>query len=145
MTHTGQGLFAALDFNTQLPLQTRIDAVGAACREVAGLHPSSAHAAQLNVTALDALTHALLNSDEHLGEALMALLEALLDKSSDPSELTRRLLQRAELEVKLLRHHGRKLPEPHLERLIVLLVLLLQDNGQAAHLASTPPSRPPSS
>ena len=89
MTHTGQVLFAALDFNTPLPLQTRIDAVGAACREVAGLHPSSAHAAQLTVTVIDALTHALLYSDEHLGEALMGLLEALLDKSSDPSELSR--------------------------------------------------------
>jgi len=89
MEHTGQRLFDALDFSTPIPLQTRIDAVGAACREVADLHPSSAHAAQLNVTALDALTHALLNSDEHLGEALMELLEALLDKSSDPSELSR--------------------------------------------------------
>ena len=39
-------------------------------------------------------------------------------------------------QVKLLRHHGRKLPEPHLERLIVLLVLLLQDNGQAARVAA---------
>ena len=45
-------------------------------------------------------------------------------------------------QVKLLRHHGRKLPEPHLERLIVLLVLLLQDNGQAAHLAFTPTFTP---
>ena len=41
-------------------------------------------------------------------------------------------------QVKLLRHHGQKLPEPHLERLVVLLVLLLQANGQVAHLASTP-------
>jgi len=41
-------------------------------------------------------------------------------------------------QVKLLRHHGQKLPEPHLERLVVLLLLLLQDNGQVAHLASTP-------
>ena len=89
MVHTGQGLFDALDFSTPIPLQTRIDAVGAACREVAALHPSSAHAAQLNVASLDALTHALLHSDEHLGEALMELLEALLDKSSDPSELSR--------------------------------------------------------
>ena len=87
MWRAGPPLFAALDFNTPLPLQTRIDSIGAACREV--LHPSSAHinAEQLPV---DALTHALLHSDEHLGEALVELLEALLDKSSDPSELSRR-------------------------------------------------------
>ena len=78
-------LASALDFGTPIPRQTRIDAVGAACREVA----SSAQA-QLNVAVLDTLTRALMHSDEHLGEALIELLEALLDKSSDPSELSRR-------------------------------------------------------
>ena len=80
------GLASALDFGTPIPRQTRIDAVGAACREV---HLSSAQA-QLNVAVLDTLTRALMHSDEHLGEALIELLEALLDKSSDPSELSRR-------------------------------------------------------
>ena len=80
------GLASALDFGTPIPRQTRIDAVGAACREV---HSSSAQA-QLNVAVLDTLTRALMHSDEHLGEALIELLEALLDKSSDPSELSRR-------------------------------------------------------
>ena len=79
-------LASALDFGTPIPRQTRIDAVGAACREV---HSSSAQA-QLNVAVLDTLTRALMHSDEHLGEALIELLEALLDKSSDPSELSRR-------------------------------------------------------
>ena len=79
-------LASALDFGTPIPRQTRIDAVGAACREV---HSSIAQA-QLNVAVLDTLTRALMHSDEHLGEALIELLEALLDKSSDPSELSRR-------------------------------------------------------
>ena len=78
------GLASALDFGTPIPRQTRIDAVGAACREVA----SSAQA-QLNVAVLDTLTRALMHSDEHLGEALIELLEVLLDKSLDPSELSR--------------------------------------------------------
>lgn len=35
-------------------------------------------------------------------------------------------------QVKDLRRHGKKLDEPHLERLVALLVLLLKDdNGQA--------------
>ena len=46
-------------------------------------------------------------------------------------------------QVKLLRPHGRKLPEAPLERLLALLVLLLhEDNGQvprrASNLTSTP-------
>lgn len=80
-------LASALDFGTPIPRQTRIDAVRAACREVAG-HPSSGQA-HVNVEVLDTLTRALMHSDEHLGEALIELLEALLDKSSDPSELSR--------------------------------------------------------
>ena len=52
-------------------------------------------------------------------------------------------------QVKDLRRHGKKLDEPHLERLVALLVLLLKDdNGQAGppYLRPSPspaPAPPP--
>ena len=39
--------------------------------------------------------------------------------------------------MRVLRHHGRRLPEPHAERLVALLALLLSDgSGQAARVAA---------